>query len=894
MELKKSKKGMYHSMDALLAGLLLLGVAVILLQTPFYENNVEQKSFISEDMLSILSELKVYEVSDPFITQEIANGNITNTQNSILEQMGEFWALNYSEKSTTLFEIVFNNSIPETLTSVEINIEDDTLFKSNISEQSDIVTGRRMISGIAKGAPLTGYSSSAYLKKVRNKKDSAYSYFGGFYGQGNITSSLVLPSDFDSSRLINGLLKIETPGTFELYINGDQCGGSYSGSNNQVSAWDISSCDTLLSNGTNKILFYFTSGLNESYISGGFIKIDYTTDTLNEQSTSGFKRYYFPEIVGFINLYDAISAQGLIVNWSLNLTFYNEYDTFFTFGNETIFIASGTNQTKNILYSITNQTIAPTQIPIRLGVTNFSNITILDKGQPADIFLVTDISGSMNDCGIYSDINQTMCGYNYKFWYWWFSRECPYTGTCVADECSTGSSTTTNHAIYDKTTTVCEATLMDIAIAADKLFVDTVLNGTLHEVGLVTFDTDSYLSSPLSKDAIILDNEIDTYSPGGATCTCCGINRAKNQLLSSSDNRFMIVLSDGEPTRKCSNFNDYTGSSGTTLENQQWAINAGQEACSNNITVYTIGFGSALTASGHATMQQIACNSSLYFNATDVNDLVEIYENISNQVLIAANYSSQTVNVVGNFSASRIYENSYIDLYFDPITPPDNAGRISLTFETDQFTSCIQTIQIPSDIAIEDVFVTSFSSSHWTKSLKANDVTVFNISEYGSDYALLGDPFIIQIPSPLLYPGQINKIEMEVGDDPINITTCSLNNSLIYTALINASTPRTQTVEVAAGCSWSVQSETNTYTTLNVPKTYAGTNTCVYNATDISYNVLDAYDSAVFGLLKELDPDDNGKVLVDLTSADLEITITVVSGIPYLWGPSMVSLNVWN
>ncbi|MCA9478134.1 MAG: VWA domain-containing protein [Nanoarchaeota archaeon] len=894
MELKRRKKGMYHSMDALLAGMLLLGVAVFLLQTPFYESAVEQKSFIAEDVLSVLSEMKVSELNSTFIDVEIANGNITNTQNSILEQMGEYWALNNTAKATALFEVVFNQSLPNTTASIEIVIETDPIFVNNISSPNDIVTGRRMISGIAKGAPLTGFSSSAYLKKVRNKKNIAFAYFGGFFGQGNITSSLQLPADFDASRFILADLKIETPGDFKLYINGAQCGGVYSGNQYQVSSWDISSCDAYFVNGTNKILFNFVSGLNESYISGGFLKVEYTTDTLNEQMSSGYKRYYLPEISGFINIYDAISAQGLITNWTLNVSFYNEYNTFFTFGNDTIFVASGKNTTQNVVYTLTNQTIAPTQIPIRMGVTNFSNITIVDAGDPADVFLVTDVSGSMDDCGLTSQVNQTMCGYEWQFWFWWFGTQCPYTGSCVADECGTGASSTRNHNVFNQTSTVCDATLLDIAKDADKLFVDNVLNGTLHQIGLVHFSTDSYLSSALSSDTTVLKNQIDNYNANGATCTCCGINRAKDQLLASSDNRFMIVLSDGEPTRKCSSFSDYTGESGTTVENTQWAIDAGQQACNNNITVYTIGFGSGMTAAGHDTMRQIACNDSLYYNATNVGDLAAIYENISNQVLVAANYSSQTVNVVGNFSASKIFADSYIDLYYDPITPPDELGRISLTFESDPFSSCMQTVEIPDNIAVEDAFVTSFSSIHWTKSVKANGVVVFNISDYGSDYTLLGDPFVIQIPSPLLNPGQNNTFELEIGDSPTNSTACSLNNSLIYTALINASTPRTQTVEIADGCTWTIQSETDTYTVLPVPSDYSGPNICVYNATAVIYNPLDAYDVAVFGLLEELDPDNNGKLLVDLTSSDLEITITVVSGIPYLWGPSLVSLNVWN
>ena len=67
------KKGMYYAMDAFLAGMLLLGVSVLLLQTPFYESDVEQKSFITQDMLSILSELKIVEVNSSFIDDEIAH-----------------------------------------------------------------------------------------------------------------------------------------------------------------------------------------------------------------------------------------------------------------------------------------------------------------------------------------------------------------------------------------------------------------------------------------------------------------------------------------------------------------------------------------------------------------------------------------------------------------------------------------------------------------------------------------------------------------------------------------------------------------------------------------------------------------------------------------------------
>ena len=33
--------------------------------------------------------------------------------------------------------------------------------------------------------------------------------------------------------------------------------------------------------------------------------------------------------------------------------------------------------------------------------------------------------------------------------------------------------------------------------------------------------------------------------------------------------------------------------------------------------------------------------------------------------------------------------------------------------------------------------------------------------------------------------------------------------------------------------------------------------------------------------------------VVNIDAADLEIIVTIVSGVPYLWGPSIATLEVW-
>lgn len=901
-----NKKAIYYSLDALLAGILLVAVAAVLLNLSFYEPEIKQKSYMTQDILNILSELQVGELNNSFVLDEINNGNITDLDNSVLDQIGIYWALNETNKSQQLFLAVFNETLSDTK-NVQFSLESDTIFLKNDSTPVDLVTGRRMISGVTKGEAVTGSSSSGYLKKVRNKKTASYAYFGGFVGQGNISVKLFLPDDISSSRIEFVDLILETPGNFSLILNDDVCGGgNFIGEDGNVSYWDITTCKSSFDGGENNISLHFDSSLNNSYVAGGFLRIIHTTDVIRDASSYGYKRYYFPDVNGFINIYDSISAQGIIQNWSANITVYNEYDTFLTFENETILVLPGSNTTQNVIYSETNQNILPKQIPIRLGTTNLSNITIVNDGTPADSFLITDVSGSMDTCGLYYDYDELYCSYEYYWTFLWFSgwayTECIHPGTCVSNECG-GTSTTRNHTEFNKTITDCDKTMLEVAQEADELFVDTILanSSSLNKIGLVDYSSNANTPTALTgfsgKSTLI--NEIATYNADGGTCTCCGINRARDILDSSTNKKFLVVLSDGEPTFYCSNIHDYIGStsddgdgSSMSTNDRNSAVAAAQEACDNNITVYAVGFGEGMSSQGHEVMKDIACNESLYFNATNISTLSQIYANISDSILVAANYSSQTISVVGNFTPANLYD-SYIDIYYEPYDDLDLTGKISLTFESDQFGSCSDTVTIPQGVEVQDAFVTSFSSNHWTKSVSIDGSLVYNLSDYGSDYTLYGDPFTVQIPSLLLTSGD-HLIELEIGDSPNNSSACSKNNSLIYLGLINASTGRSSAVESYSGCNWTIESENDHNFTILIPSSYNQSNTCEYTSGNVSYNDRDAYDIAAYQLLVQLDPDNNGRVLVDLSESDLEITVTLVTGVPYLWGPSVAKTNIWS
>jgi len=907
------KKAIFYTMDALLASMLLIGAVMLIYYTYSPEDtSIEQQTFISQDVLTVLSELKISELNNSFINSEIASGNITDVNKTVIDQIGEFWAMNQIPEAQNLLQLLVNDSLPKDR-GVRTSMGNNTLLLRNTSGKTNSVSSNRMIAGIEQGKPITGSSGTASLKKIRNKKTSSYSYFGGFVGQGNISININLPSDFNSSRMIDALIKLDTPGTFKLYINSIQCGASYIGNNTRISVWNISSCNNSLNSGTNVLSMIYTSTLNISYVSGGFVKITYTTDTLIENLTRGHYRYYFPDINGFINFYDTLSVQGNIQNWTLNTTFFNPYQTFFTFGNETIFLTQGNftaNQSE--LISRYNQMLPQEPIPLRIAVTNFSNITTVLSGLPADMFLITDVSGSMGDC-IPSMYN---CSYLYRT----ASNPTYFPISCVVDntnKCDGDPDNFCNATSFFKGKTYVNSCVTKIGIAksADINFVNGIFNNSLlHHIGLLDFSYHANTLTNLTNNASQLISIINLYAADGGTCSCCAINRARDAINSSANNRYIIFLSDGDPTYYCKNLSDYSGSyvwgsdgtgGSSEFADRNWTIAAGKEACNHNITVYTIGFGTGMSAAGIDTMKNTSCNSSLYFNATDTSKLQSIFNNITQQILIAANFSSQTVTVSGNFTNSRLFGSSYIDVDYIPLSENLTQNKISLVKETSQFNGCNASIYIPANIEVQDAYVTSYSGSHWTKQLVVNGITVFNLTKYGSEYLLLGDPFVIQIPSLIIQPGINNTFVLSVGDSPTNSSNCSNNNTLIYTALVDASTEPSDALEKAVGCNWTIESISGSTFNMLIPSSAPGNKTCYYtsmyktNASFYPYAYRydlymdDVYDVTVYNLLKQLDYENSGKIFFDLSENDLEIVLSVTGKLAYMWGPSLMNIEVW-
>lgn len=507
--MRPKKRGYAFTLDGFVAaGIIITGILLVssLLS---HRDKTEQLDYLSKDLLQSLSEIKISEIQTtiPYVQQKIADGTITNLNNSVLVQIGEFWATNNKVMATELASIVINNMIPEGY-GVNLSMGQDTIYERSKTQKKDLMSSRRMISGIEEGKPLIGSTSSGYLRRVRDKPSSAYIYYGGFVGQGNITRFIIL----ENITVTSIRMELDVGGPFYLKINGIQCNSSAGPAlftpvtgNMTTDIWNISHCKPYIKPGQNNFIISFDN-INNAYIAGGYIKIDYHINQFQESTFGTTARTYLPGIDGIVNLFDSFYVPGelhnltVFMHYKVNTTRFN--NTFYlTIGNETVFYDSTTQNETTITLSDTNFTqlnyllLNASTVPIRIGFENISLQRIISGGEGfGDIALTTDVSGSM--------------GWEFGSGNGGDNRSCD------------------DPLLYDDSTS-----RISIARCVDKIFVNNILeNITLNRIGLVAYTTNIFRIHNLTNNENELINEIEGYTDIDFTCISCGIAGSWNLL----------------------------------------------------------------------------------------------------------------------------------------------------------------------------------------------------------------------------------------------------------------------------------------------------------------------------------------------------------------------------
>ena len=836
-----------------------------------------------------------------FINLHAVSEDVLDVMNKmgILDEVGREWTSGNESGATNLSTQYLDQLIPESM-GYKILFDGDVVASNSRVSESDAIaktSSVRLLAGYEKNRTTIGSVARGFLTGITQKSSAAYAYFGGFVGQGNITKYLHVPNRVT----ITGVsMEMDAGGQFNMYVNGQACNNPHSPAGGYLSAdiqEDISGC--AFNTGQNTIQIDFTSSdEQEWFIGGGFIKVAYNTSLLNESVDTGQDTFEFPGIEGLINYYSSFYVPGTLESMDIHLVFDNNYTTFLRIGDVLLYNSTGSEFTQTVDLDDTYlqgklnyNALSENTVPIRLGTSNISEV--IEAGN-ADVILITDTSGSMAWRIGYAD---SVNGVN---------RDC------------------NDSELLDNDTS-----RISLARCLDKQFVDIILNNTGNRVGLVNFDSDANSYHSLSTDQASLESEIDGYSASGGTCVCCAINRAYNMLNSESSpekEKFIIVMSDGvtgyccgrtgwwwwaqcndQGTSTNGRFSDCGGSSSDctggqcdgAIDNAIWSSQRAHEDIP--ATVHSVGFGPVANCyNGNYTMASIAeVGNGSYCSSTNATDLKNCYVLFA-QNIVSGSIRSQIVNLSGAVTESVLDPSSYISYTYDPASPPLEYGEVSLSYDTDRFndnTTCLGYVYIPSDVEAIGAKVTSYYSEHWTHYLHVSNSggtrVAFRLSDYGTDYFVLGDPYIADAPASYINSGENNTVHLTTGDSATNETGCSLDNRAIITIKMGGSTPYGDVFPFSEGCNWDVEFDDGSTATLTIPEAYTGSGNCTYLPGNISYSTNDAIADTTYRLFSMLDLDGDGRLDIKFDANQIGLDTGSIGGVRSLWGPAQLKLVLW-
>lgn len=146
------KKGYYFTLDSIVAsGIILILITII---PSFYveEHATTHLNYMADDLMETLGTLKVGETKNGYIKGLISSGSISKLDNTVLEQISEFWADNQISLANKTASNVTGSWAPDNL-GIGIWINNETVYSRDVPLKKSLVSSRKSISGIKKGDP---------------------------------------------------------------------------------------------------------------------------------------------------------------------------------------------------------------------------------------------------------------------------------------------------------------------------------------------------------------------------------------------------------------------------------------------------------------------------------------------------------------------------------------------------------------------------------------------------------------------------------------------------------------------------------------------------------------------------------------------------------------------
>jgi hypothetical protein len=294
-------KGFYFSIDAMFAIVLLLVASFVMPSFFVSEKPIADLHHESDDFMTALSELKVSETNNSYVKQLISQHKITNLNNTVLQQIGDFWAAGQLSYAANLTKAFSYNLLPSNQ-GFGLYINSQKIYEKQFSEISTIASAPKLFSGIMANRSSTGFIGRALIRSARKNTNTVV--------LGDVVSSSVRkPAAANNLNLVNVTYIVNLPGNLTIqkaywFIESSWTDNHFKAwVNNQYIPGSPASGSKLLTDlesyfhggrNTATALFEFGSGGYEGGDDGAsHIVVNYTTDQMNTLMMNVTKKYLY-------------------------------------------------------------------------------------------------------------------------------------------------------------------------------------------------------------------------------------------------------------------------------------------------------------------------------------------------------------------------------------------------------------------------------------------------------------------------------------------------------------------------------------------------------------------------------------------------------------------------
>ena len=145
------KKGVFFTIDSILAAGIILLTIIFASSSYLREQPSFHLNYLSQDLIKTLSGLTVEEIDNEYLNS--LNPSDVNEDNTVLDQIVEFWAADTEEKREWANKIVSNVTEPfvANITGFGVWIDNETIYKRDVPLTKSLISSKRIVSGVAKG-----------------------------------------------------------------------------------------------------------------------------------------------------------------------------------------------------------------------------------------------------------------------------------------------------------------------------------------------------------------------------------------------------------------------------------------------------------------------------------------------------------------------------------------------------------------------------------------------------------------------------------------------------------------------------------------------------------------------------------------------------------------------